>query len=283
MEDVKDGTLYPNEAPEPPTKAEAPRVEIGEPQEPTIGAIMKDGTRKAIAGLVVLMLAAAYLGGLVYAEVHGLNMLRSGVASDLVMWAYIGMVSLGVLALALPLGLHFWAFDPTQRIAMYLCYAVDLALLGINAFTDMNVNEGQQLVQWAQMYKDYIVPTTPVIAMLMATTLLLLDPHARAFVMQKTMNAAIMQKKANEIMKAASDPRLNKIVEAAAQKEVENALSELFGAKVTAYSMNSADLPTRRGLLSSFFGYLLDGVRRLFSDNMQAPSEPNNSDRRDQA
>jgi hypothetical protein len=267
------------EATQEPTQpqAEAPKAEA---PEPGVGDLMREGTRKAIAALVVLLLIVAYLGGLAYAEVHGLNMLRSGVAPDLLMWAYLGMFTLGALAIAFPLGLHYYAFDPMQRMIMQIFYfCIDLPLLGINAFTDFNVNEGQKLVQWAQFYKDYIVPSTPIIAMAMATILLLLDPHAKAFVMRQAVKAAVMQKKANDVIKAANNPEISAMVNQAAHDEVADIMTELFGRKVTRYVMNANERPApRRNVLQSFFGYLSTAAQRILSMSMPSPSQPHDSD-----
>jgi hypothetical protein len=262
------------------TEQEAQQAAPMEAPEPGVGDLMKEGTRKAIAALVVLLLIVAYLGGLAYAEVHGLNMLRAGVAPDLLMWAYIGMVSLGVLAIALPLSLHYWAFDPTHRLATFICYGLDLALLGVNSFTDFNTNEGQQLVQWAQFYKDYIVPATPVIAMLMATVLLLLDPRVKALVMRQALRAAMMQQQANLIMKEANNQQVNATIRAAAAQEVESTLTELFGRPVTSvkgYTMDGSQ-PARRSLLSSFFGRLYERGMQALTSAMLGQSQPSASE-----
>jgi hypothetical protein len=247
-----------------------------EAPEPGVGDLMKAGTRKAIAGLVVLLLILAYLGGLAYAEVHGLNMLRAGVAPDLLMWSYIGMVSLGVLAIALPLALHYWAFDPTHRLATFICYAVDLALLGINSFTDYGTNTGAQLTQWAQIYKDYIMPSTPVIAAVMATVLLLLDPRVKALVMRQALRAAMMQQQANLIMKEANNQQVNATIRAAAAQEIESTLTELFGRPVTSvqgYAMEAKP----RGLVSSFFGRLFERSMQALTSAMLGQSQPSDS------
>ena len=135
------------------------------------------------------------------------------------------------------------------------------------------MNEGQQLVQWAQFYKDYIVPMTPVIAALMATVLLLLDPHVKALVMRKALRAAMMQKQADLIMKAANNQAVNETINAAATQEVESTLSELFGRKVTkGYVMNEA--PAHRSILKSFFGWLSSRASQVLSDITDTSSQP---------
>jgi hypothetical protein len=266
----------PEEIKQEETEQEAAPMEA---PEPGVGDLMKEGTRKAIAALVVLMIIIAYLGGLAYAEVHGLSLLRNGVAPDLLMWAYLGMVTLGMLAIALPLGLHYYAFDPMQRMVMLIFYfCVDLPLLGINTFVDFNANEGQQLVQWAQMYKDYVLPSTPVIAMLMATVLLLLDPHAKAFVMRQAIKAAVMQKKAGDVIKAANRPEISAMVNDAARDEVAEIMTELFGRKVTAYKMSADETPRPRGLLQSFFGRLFERGMQALTSAMLGQSQPSASE-----
>jgi hypothetical protein len=249
-----------------------------EAPEPGVGDLMKEGTRKAAAALVVLLIIGAYLGGLVYAEVHGLSMLRQGVAPDLVMWAYLGMFTLGALAIAFPLGLHYYAFDPMQRMVMYIFYlGIDLPLLGVNAFIDFNLNNGQQLVEWAQIYRDYVLPSTPVIAMVMATILLLLDPHSKALVMRQAVKAAVMSKKANDVIKAANRPEISAMVNDAARDEVAEIMTELFGRKVTAYKMNANETPRPRGLLQSFFGQLYARSMQALTSAMVGNSQPSES------
>jgi hypothetical protein len=271
MSDPNEITQEPQEVKEPEVQ-ETPQME---PAEPGVGDIMKEGARKAVAALVVFMLIIAYLGGLAYAEVHGLNMLRSGVPEDLLMWAYLGMVTLGVMAIALPLALHYWAFDPLHRIVTFICYGVDISLLGINSFTDFTVNEGQQLVQWAQFYKDFIVPSTPVIAAVMASLLLLLDPGVRAMVLRHSLKAAMMRKQADQILKAANSPIVSSTINAAAQQEVERNLTELFGHPVSGYRGYVMDTTERAGggLWKSFFGYLSSRVRQMLSSDTDSQAQ----------
>jgi hypothetical protein len=262
-----------------PQEQEAPPVPM-QPRERGVGELMKEGTRKAVAGFALLVLIAAYLAGLTYAEVHGLNLLRTGVAPDLLMWAYIGMVSLGALAIALPLLLHFHAFDPTQRLWTYIFYALDILLLGVNSFIDFSGNNGRELVQWAQMYRDYILPSTPVIASVMATVLLLLDPHTKALVLRHTLRAAMVQKQADKVIEAANDPRVNATIDAAAGEEVTRAMEDLFGYRITpiqGYVMDTTQ-PKRLSLAARFFDYLYERVTRALSSDTPGQSQPSPSD-----
>lgn len=261
---------------------DAPQAEPARAEPPLqgVGDLMKEGMRKAVASLVVVIIIAAYLAGLAYAEVHGMNMLRNGVAPDLLIWAYAGMFVLGALAIAFPLGLHFYAFDPTQRLAMYIFYfCVDLPLLLVNTFVDFGANTGGQLTQWAQIYKDYIMPSTPVIGLIMATIILLLDPHARALVMRQALRAAMMQQQANLIMKEANNAKINDTIRTAAAQEVDSIMTELFGRQirpVSGYMMDTNE-PPRRTALQSFFDGLSSLARRVLSENTRTQSQPPDS------
>lgn len=271
------------------TKAVEPAQEptqapqVTQPREETIGDIMKEATRRGIVKAVVTGSVIVYLGMVVYAEAHGINLLTKGVAPDFLIWAYMGMIALGLTAILLPLALHFWTHEFTHKLAAFLFYALDLTLLFVNSFTDYGGNTGQQLASWAQLYKDYVMPATPVIAGMGWAVLWLLDPSSRALAQRLTLRTAIMQKKSDQVMKAASDPRFNAIVDAAAQQEVEDTLAEFFGRPVVGYVMNAEPQPQRRTAAQSFFDGLFSLARRALSSVMDTPSRPSDSSQQDEA
>lgn len=204
-------------------------VEVDSTQ--TVGDIMKESTQKAIRTLVILAGVAVYVAGVVYAEVHGFSILSKGVASDFLMWAYVGMVALGITAIALPLALHVWTFGAMHRIAAFIFYALDIGLLGFNSFVDFGVNTGETLPQWAQMYKDYLMPATPVVAALGWSILFLLDPATKALIQKHTLRASIRESLSQQIIQAAKSSNVTGRVNAAARLEVDDALTSLFGTK----------------------------------------------------
>jgi hypothetical protein len=208
----------------------------------TVGDIMKESTRRAIRTLVILMGVAVYLAGVVYAEVHGFSVLSKGVQPDMLIWAYLGMIALGISAVALPLALHVWTFDAMHRIAAFLFYVVDIALLGVNSFVDFSTNTGETLPQWAQMYADFILPATPVIAAVGWSILFLLDPATKALIQKQTLKASIRESLSQRIIQAAKSGTVNARVDAAAQVEVDEALSSLFGKKAVVIERRRAEV-----------------------------------------
>ena len=203
-----------------------------EPVE-TVGDIMSEAHREAIKKIVIVLSVLVYLGGIIYAEVHGLNVLTKGVPKDMRIWAQLGMIAAGITAVALPLAHLAWTFEHLQRFAALAFYALDFAFLTLNAFTDFNVNTGQTLAPWAVSYMTYVLPASPLIVAACWALIWELDPSVKAHVLRQTLRASIQEAKANQITKAAKAESVTKAVQAAADAEVEQALTDLFGRKVT--------------------------------------------------
>lgn len=199
----------------------------------TVGDIMSEATRATMKKLVLFLSAVVYVAAIVYAEVHGMSQLQAGVKEDMRFWATLGMIAAGVTAVCFPLALKTWCFDTLHRIMCIIFYILDFAFLAFNAFTDFNVQTGQQLAPWAQSYLYYVLPASPLIVGAMWAILWELDPSTRAYTLRQTLKASIMEAKAKQIATRAKMEVVNQRVEAAADREVESALTELFGAPVT--------------------------------------------------
>jgi hypothetical protein len=199
----------------------------------TVGDIMSEATRATIKKLVLFLSAVVYVAAIVYAEVHGLSQLQAGVKPEMRFWATLGMIAAGISAICFPLALKSWCFDSLQRTMCTIFYIADFAFLAFNAFTDFNVQTGQQLAPWAQSYLYYVLPASPLIVGAMWAILWELDPSTRAYSLRQTLKASIMEAKAKQVAIAAKRQAVTAQVEAAADREVESALTELFGTPVT--------------------------------------------------
>ena len=256
---------------------------LQEPPEETVGDIMSKASGEGLKWLVIVASAGVYLAGIVYAEVHGLTMLQKGVVPEMRFWAGMGMVAAGISAVLFPIALKSWAIEARHRLATTLFYVADFAFLAFNAFTDFNTNAGQQLAPWAQTYVTYILPASPVIVAAMWAILWELDPHVRQKILQLTLRAAMREKMARKVADAAKGQNVTQVVNAAAEREVERALTELFGAPVTAYRVRREDLPQSRGLLQSFFGFLskLGQLTSSHATPSQSQPQPSPEDRQE--
>src|SRR5688572_8374782 len=198
----------------------------------TVGDIMSEATRATIKKIVLFASAAVYVAAIVYAEVHGLTQLQNGVKPDMRFWATMGMIAAGISAVMFPLALKAWCFDSMHRLMCIIFYLLDFSFLAFNAFTDFNVQTGQQLAPWAQSYVSHVLPSSPLIVGAMWAILWELDPSTRAHVLRQTLKASIMEAKAKQVANAARRQAVAQQVEAAADREVEVALAELFGKPV---------------------------------------------------
>src|SRR5688572_12529825 len=88
---------------EPETTTAAPVISVGD--------IMTEAQRASIKKVVLLISIAVYIGGIIYAEVHGLTILTKGIDPAMKFWATLGMIAAGASAIALPLALKSWCFE----------------------------------------------------------------------------------------------------------------------------------------------------------------------------
>jgi hypothetical protein len=244
-----------------------------DPPEETVGDIMQKDSSAGIKWLVIVVSALVYIAGLVYAEVHGVTMLQKGVAPDMRLWATMGMIAAGVSAVLFPIALQAWAIEAKHRLATILFYVLDFGFLAFNAFTDFDVNSGQQLAGWAQTYISYILPASPVIVAAMWAILWELDPSVKEKVQRLTLRMAMKEKMTRKVAEAAKGQNVTSVVNAAAQREVDRALTELFGTPVTGYVIQTKDLPQRKGLLQSFFDFLYSFRQPAPSEDTPTPSQ----------
>jgi hypothetical protein len=245
-----------------------------DPPEETVGDIMNKASGEGLKFWVIAVSVIVYLAGIVYAEVHGLSMLQKGVAPDMRIWATLGMIAAGITAVALPLALKVWTIEAKQRIAAYAFYLLDFGFLVFNAFTDFNTNAGQQLAGWAQTYVSYVLPSSPVIVAAGWALIWELDPGVRQKILQLTLRAAMKEKMARKVADAAKGAKVTQTVNAAAEREVERALTELFGMPVRTVAGYVMDEPKRGGWLTSFFDFWSRLGQRTSSPDTASQSQP---------
>lgn len=254
---------------------------FGNPAEETVGDIMKKSHGEGIKFWVVAFSALVYLAGIVYAEVHALTMLQTGVAAEMRMWAQMGMIAAGISAILLPIALKTWTIESKQRTATYMFYVLDFCFLALNAFVDFNTQKGQTLAPWAQTYVTYILPASPIIIAAFWALIWELDPSVKEAVLRLSLRAAMKQKMAHRVAEAAKGASVTATVNAAAEREVERALTELFGVPVSGYVMRVNEPQQPNGLLNRFFGSLSKAGQHIFSAATPSQSPQSPSDQQD--
>jgi len=193
-----------------------------------VGDFMRGAKIAAAKTLVTLAAWVVYIAGIVYAEIHGWSMMSKGVNPDFLIWAGLGMVALGVTAIMLPIGLHYAFHSALQRIAAFGFYAVDLAILTLNAVIDFGLTSGGQLPAWASMYTAWIVPSTPVIAAFGWSILLLLDPEQAEISMTESLKQSARLALAARLAKKASREDLDAQLDQTADTIAEDLFSGIL-------------------------------------------------------
>lgn len=133
----------------------------------------------AMKTLTVGLGAVVYLGVLAFTAVHNISLMSSGIQSNMVWAAYLGVIALELSALAFPIGLHFWAFTPMHRGALIGFYALDFVILFANTLIDYAQLTGGALPVWGTTYLTYFAPASPLVALLAWAVLLALDPSSQ--------------------------------------------------------------------------------------------------------
>ena len=105
-----------------------------------------------------------------------------------------------------------------------------------------------------------------------------LDPNVKESVLKQTLRAAMKQKMAQQVANAAKGANVTTAVNKAAEREVEKALYELFGAR-PAEGYYVMDAPKEGGgLVKSFFGYLYSRAQQALSSATDGRSQASPSD-----
>jgi len=194
-----------------------------------VGDFMRGAKIAAAKTLVNLAAWLVYVAGIVYAEIHGWSMMSKGVNPDFIIWAGLGMVALGVTAIMLPIGLHYAFHSALQRIAGFGFYAVDLAILTLNAVIDFGLTSGGTLPGWSSMYISWVVPATPIIAAFGWTVIMLLDPEQAEISMTESLKQSARLALAARLAKKASREDLDAQLDQTADTIAEDLFSGILG------------------------------------------------------
>jgi hypothetical protein len=152
-----------------------------------------------------------------------------GLREDLVIFALLGLFTLELSAIGLPLAIHFWTSPGVHRIAALAFYFVDLALLAGNAVLDFRLNAGLALTEPLRIYLDFIAPATPLVVGLMWSVLFILDPNNRIRDLEMELAASARTALATRIAEAAKAADVNAIVEEAAREMARELVARAVG------------------------------------------------------
>ncbi len=196
----------------------------------SVGDFLKTAKSRAISSFLQFLGIIVYLGMLLWTGIHNYNLLTNGVPDGMLLWALIGVVALEANAIALPLALHHWTFAAEHRLAAFLFYILDLALLFLNVALDYGLVAGSQAApEWLALYHQWVVPATPIVAGITWGVLWALDPHAKQRVITEELRASTQETLARRMADAAKSVDIENMVQQAAQALVRDVVSQSLG------------------------------------------------------
>lgn len=195
----------------------------------SIGDIFNDAKMKAIKGIAIGIGIIVYLAMIAYSGVHNFTLMTKGVPADLILWAVVGIISLELTAIGLPLALHYWVHAPLQRIATFIFYGIDLGIVFINVVLDFAINAGTTLPSWGASWLLYVVPATPIIVGVGYSILFVLDPAQRKHQLMEQFRESTHEAHLSQMIAGAKSKEINALVEEKGRADSEAMVRAILG------------------------------------------------------
>ena len=212
-----------------------------------VGDIQAEGHEAALKAIAVTSSIIVYVAMLLYTAVHNFTLMLIGIPPDLQVWAILGVVTLEISAIALPIALHWWTHAPIQRIVAFLFYAIDLLLLWINVSLDFALVAGTwtTMPEWMTLYLHYVMPATPLLAGAGWALLWLLDPSQQERSTRLSIRTSAKAALARRISAAANTIEIDEMVDAAATELARHEIAKALGVSLRTPNRNGR--PEARG------------------------------------
>lgn len=197
----------------------------------TVGDVLETTNQNALKKIALVLGMAVYAGGLIYAGLHNWQLFSRGLEPELRIWALLGVISLELSAIGLPLGLHFWFHSGLQRYMAIGFYALDLGLLMLNVIGSFALTVNEQVPGWLETYL-FFAPAVPILAALGWSILWLLDPAQRERAIIESLKASTREVLAKRIADQARSTDLAEEVDQAAQLMAQDIIRQTLGVAI---------------------------------------------------
>lgn len=191
-----------------------------------LGTMMKNAQAAGLRWLAGLLTVIVYLGGIVFAEVHNWTLLAKTMDSNLIVLAGVGVVAMGLMAIALPLLIHYNTEPGPHRLTALGLYGLDLAIMAINTVIDANMHTGAPLTDALKAWMYWVVPVVPLIMVFGVGVLWLLSPDQRERDTWASIQAATARTLQQKVMAKASGEEVDERIDAAADVLLHRVLGE---------------------------------------------------------
>ncbi len=214
----------------------------------TIGTRMQDTQRRALKTIAYALGLLVYLGGILYAEARAYSLFTRTIDPDLLPVAVVGIVALGLTAIAAPLAHHFGTAPGVQRIVLDLFYALDILAMGANAVLDAALHGSGDLTTLLAFWQAYILPALPLLCLVGWSLYFMLDPEHRQRDTLLAARAATEETLTARVIEQMKSADLGDLVDRAAQAAAAEIVGQTVGKPsalpTTASVTTTMSLPT---------------------------------------
>lgn len=174
-----------------------------------------------------------YLAMILYAEAHSFNMMSVGVNPDYMIWAAIGMVAVGLTAVALPVMLLFITKGTLEFWVGVAFYIMDLVLMGAASAIDFQLNATGIIPSWGHAYIQWILPTTPILVGCGWALKWFVSPSIQKRLRLANIESAVDELRINKMIKHASDQNATAAIDGQAASDAELFVRQTLGTRLT--------------------------------------------------
>lgn len=194
----------------------------------TIGTQMLDNQTRAFKVIAYTLGILVYLGGVAYAEARAFALFSRTIDPQLLPIAIVGLVALGLTALAAPIAHHFGTAPGVQRLFLDAFYAFDIFAMATNAVLDAAHHTGNTTAV-LDFWNTYVFPALPLLCLGGWAVFFMLDSGHRTRDLIAAARAAteeVLTSRVVEQMKAAD---IADVVDEAARSAARDIVSQTVG------------------------------------------------------
>jgi hypothetical protein len=190
---------------------------------------MQENQHRAFKVIAYTLGLFVYLGGILYAEARAYSLFTKTIDAELLPIAIVGIVALGLTAIAAPLAHHFGTAPGVQRIFLDVFYAADLLAMIANAVLDSALHSEGTMTSLLSFWKMYILPSLPLLMLIGWGIFFALDPSHRKRDMLMSARAATEEVLTNRVIEQMKATDLTDIVDSAARDAAREIVGQTVG------------------------------------------------------
>lgn len=195
----------------------------------SIGTQMQENQHRAFKIIAYTLGLLVYLGGILYAESRAYSLFTKTIDAELLPIAIVGIVALGLTAIAAPLAHHFGTAPGVQRIFLDVFYAADILAMIANAILDSALHSEGSMTGILSFWKLYVLPSLPLFMLIGWAVFFALDPSHRKRDMLMSARAATEEVLTNRVIEQMKATDLTDIVDSAARDAAREIVGQAVG------------------------------------------------------